>query len=338
MNEKERLLSALRHEETDRPPCICPGGMMNMITRDVMGEAGIFWPEAHSDAGMMAELSAMSHDLGCFENYGVPFCMTVEAESMGASVDLGDEIHEPRVTGYAAASVSEWRKIPPIDFAHGRAKVVLDAIRLLKSRNDNVPITGNITGPVSTASSLVDPLTFYRELRRKKNDAHSFMEFISGQLLRFGLEQIRAGADVIAVSDPSGTGEILGPSMFAEYAVPAINTITRGLHDEFPDAGIIVHICGQMHSVFKPLSEIFCGALSFDAEVGLKEAKNNLPGKSIMGNVSTFAIDMSTPERVGHMAKFCAECGADIVAPACGMGTCSPLANVKAILEAVKNA
>ena len=36
MNEKERLKKALHHEKTDRPPCICPGGMMNMITTDLM--------------------------------------------------------------------------------------------------------------------------------------------------------------------------------------------------------------------------------------------------------------------------------------------------------------
>ena len=54
MTEKERLERIFRHEEVDRPACICPGGMMNMITTGLMDACGITWPEAHTDAEMMA--------------------------------------------------------------------------------------------------------------------------------------------------------------------------------------------------------------------------------------------------------------------------------------------
>lgn len=94
--------------------------------------------------------------------------MTIEAESMGAKVTLGDRVHEPHVTEYALHSVKEWEKIRPMDMNYGRVKVVLDAIRILKSRNLDVPIVGNITGPVSTASSVMEPVIFYKELRKKK--------------------------------------------------------------------------------------------------------------------------------------------------------------------------
>ena len=81
---KERLFRVLKGEKVDRPPCICPGGMMNMIVEEVMDITGVKWPEAHSDAGMMADLSEGIYTNGGFENFGVPFCMTVEAEAMGA--------------------------------------------------------------------------------------------------------------------------------------------------------------------------------------------------------------------------------------------------------------
>mgnify|MGYP001569924189 FL=1 len=47
---KERLYRVLKGEKVDRPPCICPGGMMNMIVEEVMDITGVKWPEAHSDA------------------------------------------------------------------------------------------------------------------------------------------------------------------------------------------------------------------------------------------------------------------------------------------------
>ncbi len=58
MNEKERLKKALHHEKTDRPPCICPGGMMNMITTDLMDRSGITLAgstsECRDDGGISA--------------------------------------------------------------------------------------------------------------------------------------------------------------------------------------------------------------------------------------------------------------------------------------------
>ena len=82
MTEKERFFCVLHGEQTDRPPCICPGGMMNMITEEVMDRCGVSWPEAHTEAEQMAALALANYENGCFENVGVPFCMTAEAEAV----------------------------------------------------------------------------------------------------------------------------------------------------------------------------------------------------------------------------------------------------------------
>ena len=41
MNPKKRLKMSLNGERVDRPPCICPGGMMNMVTAELMERVGI---------------------------------------------------------------------------------------------------------------------------------------------------------------------------------------------------------------------------------------------------------------------------------------------------------
>lgn len=99
LTPKERLKLIFDGQKADRPACICPGGMMNMVTSDLMDAVNIYLPDAHRDARKMADLAKAVYEEGCFENYGVPFCMTVEAEEMGASVDLGTNIYEPHVTG-----------------------------------------------------------------------------------------------------------------------------------------------------------------------------------------------------------------------------------------------
>ncbi len=334
LTPKERLSRIVAGEKADRPACICPGGMMNMVTTDLMEAVRTYLPEAHTDARKMADLAKAVFEEGCFENCGVPFCMTVEAEEMGARVDLGSKIHEPHVIGYIMSTVSDYKRLKPINLHKGRVKVALEAIRILKKETTDVPIVGNLTGPISVASSLMEPVVFYKELRKKREEAHAFLSFVTDQLISFGRAQVAAGADVIAISDPSGTGEILGPKYFEEFAVTYINRLLEGLPKE--KMGTIVHICGQMQPVYREVDKIRSNALSFDSIVSMKEAKKRLPGRVLMGNVSTYALEFGTPERVGILTKSCIEAGSDILSPACGLGMRSPLANVKAILAALE--
>lgn len=334
MTEKERLLKTLQGENADRPACICPGGMMNMVTAQLMECCGIYLPQAHTDAMLMADLAEAVYTKGCFENVGVPFCMTVEAERLGAKVNMGSQTVEPHISEYVLNSVCDWQSLHATDVKEGRAGVVLEAIRLLKEKNLPVPVIGNLTGPVSTAASVVDPNAFYKELRKKNEDAHAYMDFITKQLIEFGLAQIDAGADVIAISDPSGTGEIMGPKYFAEFTVKYLNQLIAPLKAK--GAAVIVHICGQMRAVYEQMNEIQSDALSFDAIVPMSEARRALPGRVLMGNVSTYTLEFGDPEKIRTLTQNCVSNGADIISPACGLGMKSPLCNIQAMLDYLK--
>jgi [methyl-Co(III) methanol-specific corrinoid protein]:coenzyme M methyltransferase len=336
LNSKERLLSALKGNKVDRVPCICPGGMMNMIITELMEKTGIMWPGAHTDANKMADLAAAVYEYGMFENYGVPFCMTIEVEAMGAGIDMGSKIFEPHVVDYVIDSVSDYNKLKALDVNSGRAKVTTDAISILKSRDKVVPIVGNLSGPVSVASSLMEPVTYYKELRRKKEDAHKFMEFVTEQIIKFGQAQVKAGADVIAISDPSGTGEILGPKYFEEYAVKYLNMLIDGIREVDENFPIIVHICGKMYSVYSEIKELKADAFSFDAVVSIKEIRKHMGDKILMGNISSFALESADEEKVKKMTEKVINNGINIVSPACGLGTQSPMKNIQSILKTVK--
>lgn len=334
LTTKKRLLDVLEGNDVDRPPCICPGGMMNMVTTDLIEQEGVDFSKAHHDPFIMADLAQRVYDQGCFENYGVPFCMTIEAEAFGAEVVFGNNTVEPHVSAYKMDSVNKWRTLAAVDHTKGRSSVVLEAIKLLKDRDATVAIIGNITGPISTASSIMEPVDFYKELRKKNKEAHAYMTLVTESLVEFALLQIEAGADIIAISDPSGTGEILGPKLFLEFAVPYLNKIV-----EAADAkGIptIIHICGQMKNVYKEVSQIKSNALSFDAMVHMDQTREQLPNRCIMGNLSTYALEFASPDKIKALTKQCLDHKVDIIAPACGLGMKSPLKNVQAILETVK--
>ena len=75
------------------------------------------------------------------------------------------------------------------------------------------------------------------------------------------------------------------------------------MESKIKEKGTIVHICGQMRSVYEQIDKVHSDALSFDAIVPLKEARKNLQDRVLMGNVSTFALEFGDEERVQKLTK-----------------------------------
>ncbi|MDR1648901.1 MAG: methylcobamide--CoM methyltransferase, partial [Synergistaceae bacterium] len=65
MNEKKRILKTLAREKTDRPPVICPGGMMNSaVTQTLTNIGGCH----NADAESMLQAALNVRRLVGFEN------------------------------------------------------------------------------------------------------------------------------------------------------------------------------------------------------------------------------------------------------------------------------
>lgn len=334
MDQKERLLNRLRSAPVDRPPFICPGGMMSMIVTEVMDKAGCQWPQAHSDAALMAKLTGAANRLAGVENVGVPFCMTVEAEAMGAPVDLGSRENEPRVTDYAIETLAELDRLTPLELSRGRVKVCIDAVKLLKLEAPGVPIIANLTGPVSLATSLVDPLLYYRAMRLDKESAHRLTRLCTDSAIAFGDALIEAGADVVCIADPSATGELIGGKSFAEFVLPYLNLMTEHFRIRFGTPAI-VHICGDVKSLAGILQELRAEAVSVDSVVGIPKLKELAHGKVTMGNVSTFLLEKGAAEAVRVAGMACLAHGVDILAPACGIGPRTSIINIRSLADSV---
>ncbi|MEJ5186825.1 MAG: uroporphyrinogen decarboxylase family protein, partial [Candidatus Geothermincolales bacterium] len=104
LERREVLLAALRAEPTPRFPVIGPGGAINVLTRHVLERFNITLPAAHYSGVLMAELASAVGDMIGFDNNGVPFCLTVEAEVLGAKVDMGNGTTLPRISAYPDVS------------------------------------------------------------------------------------------------------------------------------------------------------------------------------------------------------------------------------------------
>jgi [methyl-Co(III) methanol-specific corrinoid protein]:coenzyme M methyltransferase len=335
LTQKERLLRALRREVVDRPPLVCPGGMVSLAIGEAMDASGCAWPQAHVDAAAMAGLALAMYDLGGIENLAVPFCMTVEAEALGAPVELGDRLTQPRITQEPYRSAAEVLALQSPQIADSpRAQTVLAAMRTMARERPETPVIGNLTGPVSLLASLVQPDLLLREMLRRPKEAAQALEALTERLVQFGIEQVRAGAEVIAIADPTATGEILGPRLFGQLAVPPLARLTAALHAQ--GCLVIVHICGKVSSIVGHLAAIGADAISVDDVVKLSSLREHLPNAAIMGNLSTFVLREGPVEKIGLWVERIGRVQADIIAPACAVVPNTPLAHVQALAEAVK--
>jgi [methyl-Co(III) methanol-specific corrinoid protein]:coenzyme M methyltransferase len=335
LSPKERLQRTLSRQPVDRPPVICTGGMMNAAVVEVMTASGHILPAGHHDETIMTALAAEVQQATGFENIGVPFCMTVEAEVLGSEIDFGSLSCEPKIARETFPSSRQvvYRPLAEL-LGAGRIQTVAATVEALARRHPEQPVIASLTGPVSTAASIVDPMQFLRELRKDAEHAHRVLDYVTAFLEGFARLLIEAGAAAVAIGDPTATGEILGPKIFESYAVPYLNRLTGSIRAAGRPA--ILHICGDLKSVRPQVPQLRADALSTDALVNLAQLKQDFPQLTTMGNISTFLLESGDPAKIERQTAGLVRAGVDIIAPACGLSTASALANIRALTGTVK--
>jgi [methyl-Co(III) methanol-specific corrinoid protein]:coenzyme M methyltransferase len=301
--------------------------MMSGATSELLSQAGLDWEQSHREPEAMAALAQTVQAAVGLDNVGVPFCMTVEAEALGSEVALGSPLFPPRIEREAFQQLPT--DIPPA--RGGRLRVVAKAIRILARQERDAAVVGNVVGPVSLGAMVVTPGHFIRALRRQADAAERFLGALTDFLTEFALAQVEAGADVIVIAEPTGTGEILGPVAFRRFVLPFLNAICSAIHRK--GARAVVHICGQIRAVAPEVAALVADALSVDAtaEVGaLRRAACQLP---LMGNVSTLLLHHGPAEEVRRAAQRACGQGFALIAPACGLSGATPTAHLLALVS-----
>lgn len=305
---------------------------MSMACSEVMAASGAAWPESHSDPELMARLVGAFQQAAGFDNVGVPFCMTVEAEALGSEVSHGSRTVHPLIRTEALASAADWPSLNA-DRRQQRVSVVLEALARLKAELPDPTVVGNVVGPLSLAGSVVKPHRLFREVVRQPEDVQDLLAWLTDWLEEFGRAQIEAGAEVIAIAEPSATGEILGREGFAAFAAPYLRHLAEALRQA--GAKVILHICGDVSDLGDALMGLGADALSVDSMVDLRWLKRLVGDLPVMGNVSAFVLARAAPESVATAARQALAEGADILAPACGVVPTTPLVNLRAFTHAV---
>jgi MtaA/CmuA family methyltransferase len=227
----------------------CEGENLEQIPESIIEKTGITFPEAHRDKNQMATLAK---EIRIYKNDTVariPFCVTVEAEALGGDIKLGDEKSGPRVRGYRFEDVDEMQQISEMNLEEGRIKEVLDCVELLSNQGEAVAL--NVEGPFTIISSLIDPVNFYKGVRKNKEAVANIIKVIEDSIVNYIIEGLQRGARIISYGDPVGAMDIVGPKIYEELSGKTSYNILKRVEKHLN--GAVVHICGKTSVAFVKL-------------------------------------------------------------------------------------
>ncbi len=207
---------------------------------DVASRLNLSFPQTHTDGASMARLALGIQTDKAAALCTLPFCCTVEAEALGASVILGDADNGPRAKEFVCSSLRDVLRLREMDFTAGRIAQVLEACRLLVAGGGRVAL--EVSGPMTILNWLMDLRVVLREWRKDEGLMRETVSRLRGELLRYALEVELVGVEVLCHADPAGTLAILGPERFTFMADAFLLPFLRGLkaEDSFKAA---VQIC-----------------------------------------------------------------------------------------------
>jgi [methyl-Co(III) methanol-specific corrinoid protein]:coenzyme M methyltransferase len=332
LERREVLLAALRGEPTPRFPVMGPGGSINVLTRHVLERFHVALPSAHYSGVLMAELASAVGDMVGFDNNGVPFCLTVEAEVLGARVDMGNGNTLPRISAYPDLSPRELAEsVPPTPLNKGRIPQVLRAVGLLRKMRPHVPVVGNLTGPATLVSYLVRPTILLDLMRREPGFLHHLLEELVSFLCAYAEALVDQGSEVLVIHEPVGKmGAYVGIDLFSNV-LPYLNEVARYAH--LGGAYLVLHLCGSRKEMITACREAHVDAFSFDPEVDPGEASSFL-SKPVVGTVPPSLVRYFPPEMVLEEVLLTVRRGASLISPPCGLGLDTPFANLRIMKEA----
>lgn len=335
LTPRQRFAAIAAGEGADRLPCvpIVGNGAARLIGAKVS--------EFRGNGRRIAQAQVVAYRRFGYDSVRVFTDLYTQAEAMGATVRYPED-----ETAYlerpAIGEPSLIDSLRPADPRRdGNLPAHLEAMRRTSDAiGHEVPVTGALTGPFTTASFLVGAETLARLMLKNPESVH--------RLCGLALETSLAYADAIleAGCTPSLTcamssSTVVSPKQFRTFSLPYLTRLVEFIHGR--GAAATLHICGKTAGIWQDIAAAGVDTFSLDNDADLAGAKAAIGDRvRLMGNVRPSEVMLQgDPATVRTAVRHCVEKAHDspkglIVASGCSLPTETSWMNIDAMMAAVR--
>ncbi|HID18931.1 TPA: hypothetical protein EYP27_05270 [Candidatus Bathyarchaeota archaeon] len=337
MTSYDRLMTAFERKQPDRVP-------VTPFNREwCLRQLGFKFSAAMTNA----EIYAFSQ-LYCIKKFGYDMVLDflavhAESEAMGSRLhipeDAAPSVAEPAVKDYK----SDLPKLKvPNPWKDGRLPMILKGIQIMKSvcEKMNIPVMGYVQAVWRHTCMLRGVEKAMLDVKKNPDELKELCEIALESLIVYGNAVAEAGADLIWVSDPVSSGDMISRKTFEEFVHPFLKREIKAL--KRTGVKLFLHICGNVNDRLDLMASTGVDAISVDEKVDLAKAKELIGGQvAIMGNLSPGKTLLSgKQEDVERESKqaidAAAKGGGFILASGCLTAAAMPPENVETMVRVVK--
>jgi uroporphyrinogen decarboxylase len=335
MTPLERFTAYGKGETIDRLPCVPIIG--NTAARTI----GVRVSQFRGNGGLIADAQIAAYRTFGYDVIRVFTDLYTLAEAMGARVHYPED-ETAYLSAPAISSIEEIPRLQPVEpVRDGNLPSHLEAMkRVVEAVGGEVPVTGAVTCPFTTASFLIGAENLVRLTIKNPEAVHQLCEVALESAIRYSAAIIACGCTP-SLTDPMSSSTVIGPRQFKEYAYPYLKRLIAFIHSHGKPATL--HICGKTDKIWHLMADAGADCISIDNDASLQGAVASVGDRvRIMGNVHPSEIMLQgSGEDVRRAVFDCVAQAGDspkgyIVASGCSLPTETPFANIRAMMDAVR--
>ncbi|MDO4491755.1 MAG: uroporphyrinogen decarboxylase family protein [Lachnospiraceae bacterium] len=340
MNYREEILKTIQFQKTEKTPFAVLYGQMWICASHGLTAAQLLdLPDAGAQL-LFDEYQKMGTYIltaGCTDAW-------VMMRVMGGETDLNRLVSE--IIRSPLKKIEEIEKfdvqqvIAGIREDHYYQRSLLQMRKLRELAGDQYLITGGFFGPFTLAAQMVGLGKFMLQLR-KGAAAEKILQFATELCIANYKDLAENGLDLVMLSEPMASGDMISLAMTEELAVPADKVVRDRMAEVCPNT--MVHICGETSDRVAPLAREGFGIFSVDS-IDMVQAQKDSDGRmALFGNVSPAKVlgEKSAEEVYDICLELCRQMkpyGGFILAPGCDLAPTIPLENIQAMAKAAQDA
>jgi len=267
--------------------------------------------------------------------------INAESEAMGCRLEFSEDF-KIKITDHPIKNYEEHLAELKIanPYSDGRLPRLLKQVKRLKELCGNELVVNSYIQAPFRQAAMLRGNDVYRDIIRNRDKLYDLLDIVLTNQIIYATALVHAGADVISISDPTSSGDVVSPQQWLDIGYRYIKELVK--HIKKTKVKVYLHICGDTNDRIDTFGSLDLDGISLDEKVDLEYARKKLGAKiCIIGNVGTSNLLLNSPEEIAEESRMCIEKagkdGSFILCPGCGISKDCPPENIAAMVTAAKS-